>query len=766
MDPDLPRPRDILEELAEKAAAQIERMAPVAFDKSFDELLNYHRFLLALNASETPDGSPYSFAEVSDSMWDAPHRRWLRHYVRLFERAADRLPEDDHFIHRLVYAPSRLLPHSNDPALPNKVVAAILGLGPILMHRLEAWITKRTMFDIQYKGSEIRRRSLSGSDAKSYENVLPEVVGAWEHLLLKLLHDYNHSITNKKNDKQLWSAYRATWPLVWQHLTDTAHCLSITVWNEDEIGARFFLEALVRWPQNLIHRFSDRAHLRHPRLLFPTLLELDWPDAVSYISSNTYNFPLSPSPKQLFSTMIRLAHNDVLLLTAALMLHWSITERNASDVGARTAKALLRREGGEEDHGSPKAQDPRFEALFLDFLRMVLAGEESPQGSYANEMDGLVEKLDSMTERPRVPGRVFTPTTVHGRYELTFGMVAMMLAVVPKEADGAPIDEIGKLALEEKILPDGDQSLRRLLKELDRWDSILQESPQSVVQGSYLLFAERSDQRDVARLAQIIASARAEIGAERSVRLAARPVDKVKLDIVREKIESALLNNPPDIAFFGNVEVRTTPKNEEVEWCKVPIGGIPKGLLTDPPMEQFPVNFYEALISTAQGGISNSILRSFRNRDRIGHALALPIDHEDFWQEIKNMIDRVGPDPVLLVSRASEDRALRRYVYSSTPRQENVSIETTPPNGRSNSFIATINGIQVFGSDLASGQSWLFSRNVLKSVRYAELDQRRRVVDIRYELGEEARGTLHVCVRQLLEWVDFPVFQIQMPDFE
>jgi hypothetical protein len=75
---ELTRPEEILEELADKTAAQIERLAPVAFDSAFREMTRYHRFLLALGASRTPDGTAFNFAEVAGSAWHAPHKEWIR----------------------------------------------------------------------------------------------------------------------------------------------------------------------------------------------------------------------------------------------------------------------------------------------------------------------------------------------------------------------------------------------------------------------------------------------------------------------------------------------------------------------------------------------------------------------------------------------------------------------------------------------------------------------------------------------------------------
>ncbi len=72
---ELPQPEEILEELADKTAAQIQRLAPVAFNSAFREMTRYHRFLLALSASRTPDGAAFNFAEVAGNAWHAPH--WI-----------------------------------------------------------------------------------------------------------------------------------------------------------------------------------------------------------------------------------------------------------------------------------------------------------------------------------------------------------------------------------------------------------------------------------------------------------------------------------------------------------------------------------------------------------------------------------------------------------------------------------------------------------------------------------------------------------------
>jgi hypothetical protein len=94
----LPTPAEILEELVDRAALQIDNLAPVAFDAAVKELTRYHRFLLIVNAATTPDGKPFNYAVVPGEAWSGPHNEWIREYRRLFERAASRIGGDSDFL--------------------------------------------------------------------------------------------------------------------------------------------------------------------------------------------------------------------------------------------------------------------------------------------------------------------------------------------------------------------------------------------------------------------------------------------------------------------------------------------------------------------------------------------------------------------------------------------------------------------------------------------------------------------------------------------
>ena len=404
MELDLPTPEDILEELTDKVAAQIERLAPVAFDNALKELTAYHRFLFAINATHTPDGSPVSLAVVAGDGWHPPYATWTMHYERLFERATNVLPQSSHFIYSLSFLPRMLFPGRNAPQLPATVIKNILGLVPSMMRQIEVWITRRRILEAPMEVSTVRQFSLAGSDVNAYTNILPRIIGAWEGLLTDAESMYELREGNEQDEDKRWSILRQIWPIFWQHLSDTAYCLAIAAWNEDEWGTNHFREALVRWPQNLQHGLQDCAELRHRRLLYPSILALDWTAAMAQVSSLSFEYMSPPTADEIFASIIRGVHDDVVLMTASLLLFWTATKKHASDIGARTALSLLLRDADHADHRRRRVSQLRFRSLFLDLVRLKMAGERFQTDSYAAELDGLIAQLDRMTERRIVPG--------------------------------------------------------------------------------------------------------------------------------------------------------------------------------------------------------------------------------------------------------------------------------------------------------------------------------------------------------------------------
>ncbi|ADV11986.1 hypothetical protein [Mesorhizobium ciceri] len=764
MNRDLPTPAAILEELADKVAANIDRLAPVAFDGAFREMIRYHKFLLALNASRTLDGAAVNYAEVIGDAWNAPHQDWIRQYRRLFERAAGRIPDDDHFIRALAYTPRRLLPAESDPELSASIVRGILSLIPMLMHRLEDWVTKRTSLDTPKGEAASQRLALAGSDAKAYANVLPELVGAWEGLLQQAPTMYRWPETAGEDSDAAWFAFRKSWPLMWQHLSSTAYCLAVAVWNEDEAGTALFREALVRWPAALDHRLEDRAEFRHRRLLFPNILDLGWKEASRVAEPLSHRNMPPPTPRQLFAAIVRGAHDDVVLLTATLLLFWTINDKQASDIGGRTALALLRREIDDTNGYRSGARELSLQSLLFDLLRPELAGERYSQGSYAGTLDSLVASLDNMTERRVVPGRVFAPSTLHDREGLLAAVLAIMVAAVPEKGDGGVGQRIAELAADESLLPGGDRSLRNILRELRQYQTSLAQNLSATKRGTELLAPGRDAKVLPKKLAEIIHAAEIQIEAKRLERLKERPVDTKTLERIRLAIESALLHEPPEVPFFSNVQVVGVPQKDG-RTNDAAFGGIEKAHLIDPPMDSIGSSFGEIFVSRSRRLAGQYAWDNFTSRPRVIVDVIARAEEEAFWRAIAELVAQVGPEPVLVVSRNAEGRALRHLLYSREEDRPNLVIERRNGENRFNTYIATVEGVDVYGADFPAGEAWLFSGQALVRIDYQEVGDGLHVT-VDFEPTEELKGTLRVRIRQRFEWAQTPIFELHAPDPE
>ncbi|MCY4141075.1 MAG: hypothetical protein OXF56_22765 [Rhodobacteraceae bacterium] len=764
MKSDLPAPEHILEELADKSARQIDRGAPVAFDSAFTEMTAYHRFLLSLYASSTPDGEAFSYAEVAGASWNAPHSLWIRQYNRLFERAANRLPDDDHFILELAQTPYRLFPRSGDPGLPANVVASILALGPMMMSRLEAWVTKRTYSGTAEGEPAEPRLSLAGSDGKAYSNVLPTIVGAWENVLRYSPTVLGWRDLDGKDDFERWSCFRLKWPILWEHLSNTAYCLAISVWNEDEAGAKYFREALVRWPQHNYSRFGDQVVWRHRRLLYPGILSLDWDDAKARVDSIALDFMPPPSPDLVFEGIIRGAYGDVLILTSALMLHWTITERQVSDIGARTAKSLLRREGGNEGLGEGAGQDFVFHSLFLDLLRLRMAGEHIQVGTHTGTLNKLVEMLDNLAERRVVPGRVYSPSTLLGKHELHRSFVAILLAAVPDEGVDGSVDRIATLAREEEVLPKGDQTLRDIIQELETWRSDLEQLNPQIAQCAAILAPNGDIGHSQDNLREIIDSTQKSIEGKRFERLKSRPVDPEKLEEIRSTIETALRKQPPEISVFERVQVGVTPTRNGAEIYDHAVTNLSKGQLTNPPMEP-PISDLAAFIADgAKIKVENTVWAEFRRLTWTMEAVRGRADEEEFWVEISPLVSEIETNPVLVVCGSHEGKRLRRILYADPADKPNLTIERKPRGQRGRSYIATVQGVDVHKGELSPGNAWLFSAQALISLQYSKIGTSGHFVDVTYEPDENLQGALRVQYAHHLEWADMPMFELRVSD--
>jgi hypothetical protein len=188
--------------------------------------------------------------------------------------------------------------------------------------------------------------------------------------------------------------------------------------------------------------------------------------------------------------------------------------------------------------------------------------------------------------------------------------------------------------------------------------------------------------------------------------------------------------------------------------------------MVNPEMDSPALNFADVLLSGIQEKAGLYAWEAFRQRSRVQTEVSASVDDEAFWKQIAGLIDQVGPDPILVISRAAEGRVLRSLVYQRPETSPDLRIERRPRDDVGGSYIATVEGVDVFGADFPAGVGWLFSGQILQQILYAELDTTGHYVDISFELKAEEKVDLRFAFCQQFVWNDTPIFEIRGPDVD
>lgn len=760
---DLPTPEQIMEELADRAIAQIDRRAPVAFEGALDELVRYHRFLLGLHATETEEGRPFSYAEVSGAAWHAPHIDWIRQYRRLFDRAAERIPDEQRFLDALAYVPYRLLDAEPGVRLSRSVVEGILDLQPILMHAIEAWVTRRSILegDANAVGERV---GLSGSDARALAKVMPGMIGGWEANLNTASPVYGWQVEADTPDEEVWSRYVSAWPFLRQHLANTAYCLAVAVWNGDKTGARLFREALVRWPGSALLDVQRDGLDRFPWLLMPELLDGGWAAAAGRSARMDHPFLPQPAPGGIFAEIVDGARQDVLLVTASLMLVWSIGGGAVGDLAAVTARELVG--GAGSDPTEPNAGGLDFKTVVEGLIRLQLVGERYQDGTHGHWLDRLVSSMDNMREGAVVPGRVYTPTTMHDREQLVMGDMALIAALAPAEGSGGVADDLDAIAADEALPPLGDRSLRDMLMEFDRYRHILTTQPPGLSRAVLALAPDADPAAATANLVRVMDDATTAIARRRRERLLAKEIDAPAMEELRTAIEADVLAEPAMVPVFDEVGVFLADEGQGDE-RRTLFNGIGKGRLVRPEMEQASSNWTEFIAKHAREAAGGYAFAVFARMPKELVEAGGELDDPAFWRAMPDLVRRVGDRPVLIVAHQdSIDRLGRLRFGRDDPLAEfSVSYQRTPrERGR---HVVTIEGVEVFAADIPRGTAWLTSARHLRRIGYAPVTGGRVSLAYQPDDGDEPTvGSLVVGFRQVLEWGDGPVLELRLGPIE
>jgi hypothetical protein len=757
-----PTPSDFLEELADRVIAQIERKAITGFKSAFDELTRFHVFLLDAHNTQTDQGQPISLAEVGDG-WHVPYREWIRQYRRVFESAADKIGVETTFIGALGHTVMRLLPRDAAELSP-AVVTSLLDLGVHEVIVLEAWVTRRTTLDVPADQAAQPRLQLAGSERRAYENVVRSFIGAWENVLRVADNLYGFRPRGDRAPAELWKAFGQSMPFLDKHLRNTAYLLASAIWNEDEIGAERYRDCLLRWLDTLRPEMQTDILLSHHALLTPDLFALDWAAVETRLQAyRRHQWPELPPPEAVSAIILRGFFDDVLLITAVLGLAWYVNGQQSSDIGARAARLLLRRQVIEGEGSRFAAGDRRprtvFRSLFSLLVRAAL-DERVGKGGYGASLDGLVQALNGMSERHVVPGRVYTSWGWRGLDEVRSQVLAMLAASLPAAGDDGVGRWVRDFASKETLFADGDASLRRIDSALKACGQALGEQlDQNLFEGAVHALTPEADAAAArARLQAIFADAIAVIREQRTQRLRALPIDQEKWNALTQAVSNAL---DPELYCFRDFRVeRIREQAPAVMECR--INDIDKASFVTPSMAWESAGDLNRFVAEAfRDYLTWCVWRTLWQRQR--ESIEIDGWDESFWDAIADGAARVVGPVTLLTAYDPIGAGVSRWIYSPADRRplgRRIEYVQGHPSGAGTGYVGTVDGVEVFSADVEDGHSYLFSALMLDLVSY-RLVTPDAFVSVQFEEGDNPwSGTVVVRFAQDAGWRNTPIIDL------
>ena len=426
----------------------------------------------------------------------------------------------------------------------------------------------------------------------------------------------------------------------------------------------------------------------------------------------------------MFSAIVRIVLDDVVTLTAATVLAWFINERQASDIGRRTAALLLNREIL-VDEGAPFLAPgaPRstvFRSTLTTVLRDAIALAPA-EGRYGAVLDGLTRRLSQMSARYVVPGRIFTGWGGDGLENLYPEVLAILAANMPERGDDEVISLVQWLAEDEVFFADADKSVQNTVNALRIFARALAEPPDlSRFERGVLALKPEAEVDDLRRRLQTILDALpVAFEAKRLERLRAAPLDPNKLRDFGEAVVAKVLQQGPEIAPFSgfSVDLQTDLDGEPHQLA---VSGYDKGLFVAPSRSSMS-------LSQIADQCARMLRQALGQRIRVAFAglpktlIRIPLSGYPslYWEAVLECAALVGGNPCLIAPYGLIGETATNWLLGrdqGRPAGLTVTFKNDDRGGLGAGYIGTVGGVSVFSAELPVGRSILCSGNALRRV--------------------------------------------------
>jgi hypothetical protein len=702
---------EVMDELGQEAAAQIQLRREPSFRQALDDLVDVHTGLLRAARFRESDGTLGSVCLLPDPYgWGSRPmgREWMEPYRAIAEAAVAALEDDGRFFLRTAALSGRLIYRAGEQ--PQGVLVDLVLSSTLLMYHLGLWWSRRAESE---PVPEVQcPRLLSPPLRNAYRDTVRGWVGSWEAIDVDL--DKDASL----HGADFWSAHVTRVKVYAVHIDETARLLLAAVARGDAEAARRLEDSLVKWWGGRQHQFGANRSAPQPgwNLLTLAFADLSWDQARSQIPDLPEGAQAEEAAARLLAVVLKRYWSDACMVTALVLLeHAAGIEHAETSLCIEIAGALMGGRG--YDKGGTADVD-----RYLDAGAAVarLTRSQFADRAYSQRLDKIVERFRSDTREPMTSGRMYSWSGSEDVDTLTRGQAMYLTALVAGRHDDLHAFTRLVEAWHENL-----QQLRRVSRHFDVLATELRRDDFKKYSTTIEKLRATLDRTDPIEEAVTWAAAVCEEAAKTASEAHETTVNDAPLDLARlvelaQHVHSRVFSNEEQTEFPIAATTDFISTDDALETASQSFTGVSKLPFTNPPLET----------------LDDHLVRWFSQYTAL-HAFAVALarlqrkfgiepvrdDHVDaFYADLEAKIAAVlaeGWTPVILVASGLRTDYLSPY---RLPEDGNVpaGFVICPPEKPGRGLHATVNCVEVYVVSMSSNRYLVLPKEWLKTLRYQQ----------------------------------------------
>lgn len=735
---------EVMEELGQEAASQIELRREPGFRQALDDLVEVHTGLLRAARFRSSNGSLDSVCMLQDPYgWgsQAMCREWMEPYRVIAEAAIAGLEDDDRFFLHAAALSARLTRQAGKQ--PQRVLVDLLLSSTLVMYHLGLWWSRRAATQPAPAGHGPRLLSIPLRNV--YRDAVQGWIGSWENIDVRIDKDEN------LRDVELWTAHATRVKVYAAHIDETARLLLAAVARADAEAARRLEDSLVKWWSGRQFEFDvDRdAPQSGWNLLTLAIADLSWDEARLHIADLPEGLQADKVGTLLLSVVLKRYWKDVCMVTALVLLEHAASIKYAEEsLCIEIVGGLM---GGRGYDGGGTADVDWHRDAGAAVAR--LARTQFADRAYSQRLDKIVERFRSDTREPMTSGRIYSFSGADDVDTLTLGQ-AMYLATLVAGSH----DELRVFTYQVEAWQEDLGRLERISRHFDALAAELRRDAFKKYSKTIEKLRGTIDRTEPAADAVTWATTVCEEAAKAASKahettINDAPLDPALLADLAQRVHSRVFSNEELTVFPIAVTTDFVATDDVLESASQRFTGVSKLPFTKPQLETLDEQLVHWLSQhTAHRAFTVALEKLQRNlgiepvRD----------DHADaFYGDLDARISAViaaGWTPVILVASGRRADYLSPY---RLPEDGDVpsGFSIRPPERTERGLHATVNGVEVYAVPMSASRYLVFPKEYLQTLRYQELPSR---IGVMVHAKNESRGKFDISVDFACEFVAMP----------